>query len=206
MSLKDWLERWDKNESQDRLSQVHEKLINRYSDTHRHYHNIDHIAACLNEFNEVEHLLQNPVEVWLAVWFHDVVYDPKAHDNEERSVDYAEKALREIIGEVTLENISRLIMATKHYRPASDHDSKFIQDIDLTILGGHRDIFDEYEERIRREYSWVPENRFRKGRADILSGFIERSTIYQTKYFRKKYEETARANLYYSISKLKKGI
>jgi len=206
LSLKDWLERWDKNESQDRLSQVHEKLINRYSDTHRHYHNIDHIAACLNEFNEVEHLLQNPVEVWLAVWFHDVVYDPKAHDNEERSVDYAEKALREIIGEVTLENISRLIMATKHYRPASDHDSKFIQDIDLTILGGHRDIFDEYEERIRREYSWVPENRFRKGRADILSGFIERSTIYQTKYFRKKYEETARANLYYSISKLKKGI
>ena len=206
MSLKDWLERWDKNESQDRLSQVHEKLINRYSDTHRHYHNIDHIAACLNEFNEVEHLLQNPVEVWLAVWFHDVVYDPKAHDNEEWSVDYAEKALREIIGEVTLENISRLIMATKHYRPASDHDSKFIQDIDLTILGGQRDIFDEYEERIRREYSWVPENRFRKGRADILSGFIERSTIYQTKYFRKKYEETARANLYYSISKLKKGI
>ncbi|MBT4423956.1 hypothetical protein HOC87_06320 [Candidatus Bathyarchaeota archaeon] len=206
MSLKDWLERWDKNESQDRLSQVHEKLINRYSDTHRHYHNIDHIAACLNEFNEVEHLLQNPVEVWLAVWFHDVVYDPKAHDNEERSVDYAEKALREIIGEVTLENISRLIMATKHYRPASDHDSKFIQDIDLTILGGHRDRFDEYEESIRMEYSWVPENRFRKGRADILSGFIERSTIYQTKYFRKKYEETARANLYYSISKLKKGI
>ena len=97
-------------------------------------------------------------------------------------------------------------MATKHYRPASDHDSKFIQDIDLTILGGHRDRFDEYEESIRMEYSWVPENRFRKGRADILSGFIERSTIYQTKYFRKKYEETARANLYYSISKLKKGI
>lgn len=205
MSLKDWLERWDQNEKQDRLSQVHEKLINRYSDTHRHYHNIDHIVECLNEFNEVENLLKNPFEVWLAVWFHDVVYNPRAHDNEERSVDYAEKALREIVDEGTLENITRLIMATKHDRPASDHDAKFIQDIDLAILGGHKIKFDEYEEGIRMEYAWVPEDSFRKSRADILSGFIERSAIYQTNYFREKYEETARANLHRSINKLKKG-
>lgn len=206
MSLKDWLERWDQNEKQDRLSQVHQRLINRYSDTYRHYHNIDHITACLNEFNEIEHLLQNPFEVWLAVWFHDVVYDPRTHDNEELSVEYARNAVGEIVSSDTLENVSRLIMATKHDRPVSEHDAKFIQDIDLTILGRPGDRFDEYEEGIRMEYAWVPEDSFRKGRAVILSGFIERSAIYQTNYFREKYEETARANLRRSINKLKKGI
>ena len=206
MSLKDWLERWDQNESQDRLSKVHEQLINRYSDPHRLYHNIDHIAACLNEFSEVEQLLHYPFDIWLAIWFHDVIYDPRAHDNEERSVDYAERALREIVDEGTLENITRLIKATKHERPADDHDAKFIQDIDLTVLGRYKARFDEYEKGIRREYAHVPEDRFRKGRAEILRGFLERSSIYQTDYFREKYEERARANLRRSVYKLKNGV
>ncbi len=206
VALENWLERWDQFEDQHRLSQIHEGLTGNYSEPHRHYHNLDHIAACLDEFTEVEHLIQHPFNVWLSIWFHDVVYDPKAHDNEERSVDYAKNALREITSEGLIEIVSLLILATRHDRHAIDHDAKFIQDIDLAILGGERDRFDEYEEGIRREYAWVPENRFRKGRADILNGFLERESIYQTDYFREKYEEMARANLRLSITRLKNGV
>ena len=203
--LKDWSEKWDQPEERDRLSNVHERLTIRYNEPHRYYHTLDHIAACLDEFSRAENLIPHSFEVWLAIWFHDVVYDPKAHDNEERSIEYARKALEGIACDNALDRVSRLIMVTKHDIPARENDEKFIADIDLAILGRERNIFDDYEKGVRLEYAWVPDDRFSKGRLDLLVGFLERDSIYQTDYFRGKYEEKARANLRLSIKMLEKG-
>ncbi len=78
-------------------------------------------------------------------------------------------------------------------------------DIDLSILGRDEQTFEEYEKGVRMEYGWVHEDSFRKGRTEILNGFLERDSIYQTGYFREKYEEKARDNLRHSISLLKSG-
>ena len=189
---------------QQRLTEIYNDMVKSYSEHHRHYHNLDHVSACLFEFTEAEHLIPHTFEVWLSIWYHDVVYDPKEHNNEERSIEYATKTLKGIFSEDALERVSRLIMATRHDVPMRSDDEKFIADIDLAILGGQRDRFNEYEESIRMEYMWVPEDMFRKGRSEILRRFLERDSIYQTDYFREKYEKVARQNLRHSISLLKK--
>lgn len=61
------------------------ELLAAYSDAARAYHNLNHIADCLALFDEHRHLATNPVSMEFAIWFHDVVYDTHASDNEERS-------------------------------------------------------------------------------------------------------------------------
>lgn len=203
-SREEWDNAWGSLSESISVSSIYEKLILRYNESHRHYHNLKHIEACLSEYKEVENLLQNPFEVWLALWFHDVIYDPRGKDNEDLSAEYAVRALEGVLSSGSLELVSDLVKATKHEKPASFHDEGYIMDIDLTILGKDIATFDEYERNIRLEYKWVPENRFNKGRANILRGFLERDSIYQTEYFKAKYEENARKNLAKSVSYLDK--
>ena len=77
-----------------------------------------------------------------------------------------------------------------------------MSDIDLAILGQSPDLFGAYDRGIREEYSWVPEDDYRKGRIAVLQSFLERKSIYSTDYFRSEYEEKARKNLCRAILRL----
>ncbi len=201
-SLYEWVRGWGKNNTDNEISAIHRKLKLRYTEPHRYYHSIRHIEACIEEFMEVKHLIQHPFEAWLALWFHDVIYDPKGKENEKMSAKFAYESLEGFLEVESLTLVSQFIISTTHEHPASSSDGCYIMDIDLAILGKDRSTFDEYERNIRLEYEWVPEDRFRVGRTDILKRFLSRHSIYQTKYFKDKYEETARRNLEYSISAL----
>jgi len=72
------LGRGSPNESFDELERA-------YSSSSRFYHNFDHIANCLAEFDTARHLASHPYELEWALWFHDEVYNPQASDNEEES-------------------------------------------------------------------------------------------------------------------------
>ena len=87
-----------------------------------------------------------------------------------------------------------LILATKHNRPVSG-DAALLVDIDLAILGKPADEFDRYDAAIRQEYAWVSEEAYRAGRSKVLQSFLDRTTIYQTEFFRNLYEAQARTNL-----------
>lgn len=66
--------------------------------------------------------------------------------------------------------------------------------------------YDEYAHRIRQEYSHVPDDRFRLGRAAILEKFLQMKYIYATAEFRALFEEQARLNLRREIELLKAGV
>jgi predicted metal-dependent HD superfamily phosphohydrolase len=138
-----------------------------------------------------------------ALWFHDAVYDTKAKDNEERSAALA----RDVIRSASLSGsfgdlVTRLIVATKHATPPVARSEQLVVDIDLSILGQSHRKFDEYERRIRAEYSWVPAPGFATGRLAILSSIQSRPRIYSTDLFHGKYERSARENLARSIAQL----
>jgi len=170
----------------------------RYAKDPDWYHTLRHIEACLNELDLARHLASSLDAVELALWFHDIVYDPRANDNEEQSAALLRRTIEFPIVDIAVP----FILATKHAEPPSDPDALLTVDVDLSILGKSDEEFDAYERAIRVEYQWVPEDDYRAGRTRVLQSFLERSRIYSTAFFADRYEEQARRNLARSLSKL----
>ncbi len=174
-----------------------EELASYYSEPHRYYHTLWHIADFLNEFEEVP-LVLKPRErkaACLAVWYHDAVYNPTKNDNEEQSALIAESHLTQagmsdIIGEVL-----PLIIATKHIHLPENELEDMIVDADLSILGRDNDKYRHYAHAIRQEYSMYSEKDYRSGRATFMAKFLKRKNLFHTTYFQGKYETMARKNL-----------
>ena len=175
---------------------VFDRLVTAYSEPHRHYHTTAHIEHCLTEFDTIAALCEAPDEVEFAIWLHDVVYDPRASDNEEQSARLAGEILRKAgCAPERKAAIRELILATKHDHHPVTPDARLLVDVDLSILGQPPEIFARYEKAILAEYAWVPEERYKTGRAEILRGFLGRTPLYGTEGFEKKYGRQARENI-----------
>lgn len=186
---------WDKRSRSGNAGDVFHMLIDAYSESHRHYHNLQHVGEMLAALPSCSNAL------YMAVWFHDAVYDPKLKDNEEKSAELAEK---KCIGmgycEEFAADVASLIMATKHVAEPSAEEAKKLCDADLAIFASPR-VYD-YDAGIRKEYSYIPEEAYLQRRKRLLNGFLAKPCIYHTKEFRDKYEEKARENLKALIQEL----
>jgi predicted metal-dependent HD superfamily phosphohydrolase len=87
-----------------------------------------------------------------------------------------------------------LVKATRHDSTPRSRDAALVVDVDLSILGAAPARFDAYERQVREEYAWVPDAVFRPKRRALLEGFLARSSIYSTAFFRERLEAAARAN------------
>lgn len=186
---------------------VFETVAAYYTEPHRAYHTLEHLEHCFEEFDRAKHLAYHVLTLELAIWLHDVVYDPMARNNEEKSAELALRLCRRAgLGDNFGRLVANLIRLTKHTGvPASGKNACLLLDIDLAILGQPPERFWEYERQIRVEYAWVPETEFREGRAKILQGFLRQRHLYQTWFFQERYEAQARANLVASIRALQGG-
>jgi predicted metal-dependent HD superfamily phosphohydrolase len=182
-------------------------LVRRYAEPGRSYHTLDHIAAVLDT---IEWLTGKPAPaLLLAGWFHDVVYDSRASDNEERSADHARRTLASLgVNAAVQDEAARLILLTKSHTAAAaadDESGQILLDADLAILGAEPAVYDAYAAAIRREYAWVSEADYRAGRRPILEKFLSRPRIYFTPLMVARAETSARANLAREIAALREG-
>lgn len=178
-------------------------LVAAYAEPARAYHTAGHIVDCLAQLDLSHPRWERVDEVEAAIWFHDAVYVPGGADNEDRSAHLAETALLACAGPPdTSRRIADLVLATRHLTVPRDTDAQLLCDIDLSILGREPEVFDEFERRIRLEYHWVPDPAYRAARSEVLSSFLSRHPIYQTEYFRDRYENQAKANLERVIAQL----
>jgi predicted metal-dependent HD superfamily phosphohydrolase len=175
---------------------VYGELARHYSEPHRAYHTLEHIGECLLHLDSAGHLLSQPAEVELAVWFHDAVYDPHRGDNEERSAVLAVETLLTADGDKAMaERVGDLIRLTTHSRDQLVGDGAMICDIDLAIFGAEQQRFERYDADIRREYDWVAVQIYRQERGRLLASFLARPRIFQTSFFHDRFEDRARKNL-----------
>ena len=204
--LSHWHDLWQRLGVHATPDPIFEDLVCHYRESHRAYHILDHIQDCLLQFDSVRDLAEHADEVEMALWCHDVIYDPQAADNELQSAAWVGKILNE--GSVSVDVISRvqdLIMATQHHTTPDRPDAALIVDIDLSILGRPLAEFDRYDAAIRQEYQWVPEADYREARAKVLESFLARPAIYQTAWFHDHYEAQARENLRRTIRNLREA-
>lgn len=181
---------------------LYSSLLAAYAEPHRHYHSKQHLAECLELWQEYYDVANDPVALGFALWFHDAIYDPKAKDNEVRSAKWARRALTVcgLNGEL-VQTVVTLVLATQHGQASAicntSHcpDVALINDIDLAILGAGRARFAEYETQIRAEYAHLSDLEFGTGRHAVLQGFLQSPRIYQFPDFYEGYEATARHNI-----------
>lgn len=194
--------------SSESADEVFNQLVCEYNASGRHYHNLGHIIACLRtarDFPLTGGLRPYPHVAELALFFHDIVYDPKRHDNEERSADIFMSAASELGVSSADKVLAReCILATRHHREAVGPLEAYVVDVDLSILSEGPPVFDAYEKAIRAEYAHVPLRDFCIGRIAVLEHFLNRSRIFQTPSMYDWYEYVARHNIARSIDILKR--
>jgi predicted metal-dependent HD superfamily phosphohydrolase len=183
-----------------------DELMFRYSEPHRKYHTVRHLEECFTKLAAVRALAPHPAEVEIALWFHDAIYERRADDNEARSARLAASTARAAgVASDSAERIRTLIMATRYGAVPRDDGAKVVVDADLAILGEAPGRFDEHEEQIRWEYSWVPGFLFKKRRMKALRQLLARRTIFSTQPFRERHENQARANIQRSLARLERS-
>jgi predicted metal-dependent HD superfamily phosphohydrolase len=198
-----WREFWQRLDARGDALPPWRQLHAAYTEAWRAYHNLEHIGHCLAEFDAVRHLANDPIAVEAAIWFHDVIYNTQAKDNEERSAEFAVAVLQDAGKSASFcEPVRNLILSTKHHSPPASNDARLLTDIDLSILGQSPERYAEFEQQIRREYAWVTDRDFATGRSAVLTGFLSRQSIFSSPLVAQKYEAQARSNLAWAIGQL----
>lgn len=187
---------WQSIGTNDDPGRAYKMVADLYSNPKREYHNLVHIAHSLQELDGVRDLAQNPRNVEMALWFHDAVYEELGKFNEEGSAGLARRTLKNAgVPRHCIDDISRLVLATKHDKPYRDNDARLIMDIDLASLGKPWQQFNDYGDDIRHEYPSIDDAKFIMGRKAFFWQMLERQNIYSTPFFREKYERQARKNM-----------
>ena len=175
-----------------------EDVFKQYAGPGRFYHTLDHIGAVLESVESLGSFARNLNAVKLAAWLHDVIYDSRASDNEERSAGYAERWCEKLsIPQGRL--VALLILKTKTHDAGNDADAQVLLDADLAILGASEPAYGAYAENIRREYGWVPEADYRMGRRQVLERFLTKPHIF---HLLGHLEAPARRNMAAEIARL----
>ncbi|MGY1802707.1 metal-dependent phosphohydrolase [Blastococcus sp. SYSU D00922] len=168
-------------------------LVAAWSEPHRRYHDLAHLAAVLGLLGELG--TGDLVPVRLAAWYHDAVYDPQRPDNEEVSAQRARAGLRGLVDDDVAAEVERLVLLTAgHDAAPDDANAAVLCDADLAVLAGPPDAYATYASAIRAEYGHLSDEEFTAGRIAVLEHLLSLPTLYRTPAAQP-WTATARANM-----------
>jgi predicted metal-dependent HD superfamily phosphohydrolase len=185
-----------------------------YATPARAYHDFAHVREVLRHYASVADGPGwfQPVEVYLAVLFHDAIYEAGRGDNEARSAALAAERIAHWWpqGGIDIARVRELIELTARHGqhaprdfgtgPSAD-DTRHFLDCDMAILGAAPDAFDAYDRGIAAEYrGHVPGWLFRNRRRAFLKGLLARERIYLSDFFHERLDAQARSNLRRAIT------
>lgn len=180
---------------------VWDEMAVAYAEPWRHYHKMAHIASMLALRMEHAAMFRDPATTDLAIFMHDVVYLPQRGNNEAASAVWA----RERLGQLGI--VRDRIATVAHFIEMSRHDTSSLAavdpasdlalflDLDLSVLAAEPTAYEAYSRAIRAEYDIYSDLLYRRGRANVLKGFLQRPALYTSSYFAPLWEAAARANI-----------
>jgi predicted metal-dependent HD superfamily phosphohydrolase len=186
----------------------YELLCRAYRSPRRAYHHFGHVREVLEHYRAVAdaRAWHQPIEVWLAVLYHDAVYVPGRSDNEAASASLAVEHVARwwAYSSIDTSRVSDLILLTARHgslraedfgNDAVGEDARLFLDCDMAILGSSSAAFAEYDRAIAEEYASVPRWLYRIKRRRFFKKLLASEWIFLSEYFREKYEHRARDNL-----------
>jgi len=167
-----------------------------YSQKKRYYHNLNHLNYMLRLAKEHREDLEDWEVVLFSIFYHDIVYNVKRKDNEDKSAKLAAEKLTLLgLEPKRIDRCKSQIRATKHHELSEDSDTAYLIDFDLAILGDTWEKYCVYAQNIRKEYAIYPDFLYERGRKKVVESFLNSERIFKTDKFFKWREENARANL-----------
>jgi predicted metal-dependent HD superfamily phosphohydrolase len=171
-------------------------LIAAWSEPHRRYHGLAHLAAVLGLVAQLDGAAADPAAVRLAAWYHDAVYDPTSPDNEAISAQRARAGLRGLVPDERIDEVERLVLLTAGHDPEpGDADGAVLCDADLAVLAGPPDAYAAYASAVRSEYGHLSDEVFTAGRIAVLEQLLALPALYRLPAVATEWTPRARANL-----------
>jgi predicted metal-dependent HD superfamily phosphohydrolase len=179
-------------------------VVEAWSEPHRRYHDLAHLAAVLGIVGELADAADDPDAVRLAAWYHDVVYDPQRPDNERVSAERARAGLRGLVDEARVAEVERLVLLTAGHDPAPDDaNGAVLCDADLAVLASPPEAYATYASAVRAEYGHLSDEVFTAGRAAVLEQLLALPALYRLPAVAGQWTARARANLTAELSLLR---
>jgi predicted metal-dependent HD superfamily phosphohydrolase len=149
--------------------EIGDYLLAHYSGSDRHYHGVGHIVSMLEGFDTLRAKFEHPLAAELAIFFHDVIYNPSRHDNEEQSAKKMQDVLSGLVDPTLSETAASSVEATKQHALTPSHDTNLLIDLDMAILGQPWPVYERYAQGVMQEYLPVyGEMAYRHGRRKMF--------------------------------------
>ena len=186
------------------LKELWQDIAVRYNESQRAYHSLQHIQQLFAQFEQIKHYLNEPHIIALALFYHDVIYEPTRSDNELKSAEYAVDSLIPYLTPEQCQHIYRLVMMTASHQidqidELIEHgkysDAAYLLDMDLSVLGVSWSEYQQYAQAVRQEYAHISNVDYRVGRISVLKGLLAHPTLYLTDYYHSQLENQARQNI-----------
>jgi predicted metal-dependent HD superfamily phosphohydrolase len=180
-------------------------LVDAWSQPHRRYHGLSHLAAVLGLVGELGDAAVDLDAVRLAAWYHDVAYDPRRDDNEQVSAERAGVGLRGLVEEDRVAEVVRLVLLTAGHDPSpGDANGAVLCDADLAVLAGPPEAYAAYASAVREEYGHLPDEVFVPGRTAVLEHLLGLPELYRLPAVAADWTPRARANLTAELTLLRR--
>lgn len=186
-------------------------VFSHYDEPVRAYHNLTHLKQLFTQFEQIKSKLKQSSIVALALFYHDIIYDPTQQDNELKSAEYFVAHLTKYLTSEQCQRIYALIMMTANHQldnaidSSFDNDAAYLLDMDLSILGADWMSYQHYAQAVRQEYIHIALDDYRSGRSAVLQELLAHDRLYLTDDYYECLEQKARENIEREIKLLRES-
>jgi predicted metal-dependent HD superfamily phosphohydrolase len=148
-------------------------LLSMWNESHRHYHNLDHLNDLIQQINENKSKYSEKQydKLILTSLFHDCIYEPTQNDNEERSAKFFEDCCIDKTNS-DIQEIKQAILDTKTHNATTNLSESFNY-YDMNIVERDFNQLLEWERGIREEYKAYGEA-YKEGRVKFLESLLDK--------------------------------
>jgi pantetheine-phosphate adenylyltransferase len=149
-------------------------VLKLWNASHRKFHTESHLRDLLEQIDAYPEISQKDHDILsLSAIFHDIVYDPRRLDNEERSAQLFLSHVLESQHSTEIQHVVQIILDTKDHVPTSTLSAIF-GSMDMSIVRAPYAKLREWEEGIRYEYSYLLWEDYKKRRTAFLETMCAR--------------------------------
>ena len=191
-----------------------ERLLARWGEPDRHYHNVRHLADVLARVDELAPEAQEADLVRLAAWYHGAIFDAAARasyahrggEDEQASAALARIELGELgLPADAVDRVAEMVTALDRHNPTGDPDCAVLCDADLAMLAAEPQRYKAYLAEVRAEYAHLPVEEFVRARIAILRRLQQRPQLFASP-MGQAWEEPARQNLDAELQRLEREL